>query len=404
MPRRLTCFLRLTILQIVVLVGFSALAAEWSAPVQQLAQRIAATTGPGAVSLDIVNQSSLSKADVDSVNAELRNRLGSLGLRLVPPEQAAATVRITLSENLQGYVWVAKSQLGNAAPVVAIVSAPRLDIGIAVHEPAVFVVRKIQLWTQVDRILDVAVIDSSPPQIVVLDPSKITMYLFQNSHWEQQQAFPITHTRPWPRDLRGRIVLRKDHLFDAYLPGTVCSATASLAISCQSSDDPWPVGNEQIALNAFFSPNRNFFTGALSPGIGKQTTITAFYSAAPMARDKYVLWMLGAADGQVHEADGFNDQTLARLKWGSDLASVKTSCGAGAQLLATSNSDGTTPDTIRAFELPDRDPIPVSQPVEFNGPITSLWTETSGTSAVAVSRNLQTGKYEAFRLAISCGQ
>src|SRR5581483_8222070 len=140
MPRRLTCFLRLTILQIVVLVGFSALAAEWSAPVQQLAQRIAATTGPGAVSLDIVNQSSLSKADVDSVNAELRNRLGSLGLRLVPPEQAAATVRITLSENLQGYVWVAKSQLGNAAPVVAIVSAPRLDIGIAVHEPAVFVV------------------------------------------------------------------------------------------------------------------------------------------------------------------------------------------------------------------------------------------------------------------------
>src|SRR5690349_319933 len=325
-------------------------AADWGGPVQQLAQRIASSTGPGAVSLEIVNQSSLSKADVETVSAELRNRLTSLGLRFVSPEQAAAVVQVTLSENLQGYVWVAKSQQGSAAPAIAMVSTPRPDAGVVVHEPAVLLIRKIQLWSQAERILDVGVIDSSPPQIVVLDPGKIALYSFQNNRWEQQKSYPISHTHPWPRDVRGRVVLRKDRLFDAYLPATVCSASASLELVCKDSDDPWPVGSDLIGLNAFFSPNRNFFTGALSPGIGKQTTVSGFYSAAPVPREKYVLWLLGGVDGQVHEADGFNDQALPRLGWGSDLASVKTNCGSGTQVLATSNGDGSVADTIRAFE------------------------------------------------------
>ena len=404
MPRRFPRCIRPVFFIAVVLVGCLSWAADWSGPAQQLAQQITNTTGPGAVALEIVNQSALTKSDVDTISADLRNRLSALGLRFVPPEQAAAVVRVTLSENVLGYIWVAKSQQGSSAPAVAMVSAPRPESLTAIHEPAVLLVRKIQLWSQSERILDVGVIDSSPPQIVVLDPGKIALYLFQNNRWEQQQSFPITHGRPWPRDLRGRVVLRKDHLFDAYLPGTFCSATASLGVTCHDSDDPWPVGSDLSSLNAFYSPNRNFFTGALSPGIGKQTTVSSFYSAAPVPREKYILWMLGGADGQVHEADGFNDQTLPRLGWGGDLASVKTNCGSGTQVLATSNSDGTAADAVRAFELLDRDPVPVSQSVEFSGPITSLWTETSGSGAVAVSRNLQTGKYEAFRLAITCGQ
>jgi hypothetical protein len=43
-------------------------------------------------------------------------------------------------------------------------------------------------------------------------------------------------------------------------------------------------------------------------------------------------------------------------------------------------------------------------PAEMNGTITSLWTESNGNSVMAVLRNLQTGKYEAYRLAIACGQ
>lgn len=381
-------------------------ASDWSALERQLAQKIAAITGPGAASLDVVNRSSLSQTDVDGIRNALRNQLSAAGLTLVNPDQAAATVQVSLSENLQSYVWVARIQQGNNQPAVEIVSVPRVDPGTPIREPAVLLIRKIQLWSQDDRILDVAVIDSSPPHVIVLDLNKLAMYALQDGKWQLEQSFQIPHSRPWPRDLRGRLVLRKDHLVDAYLPGVFCSSAvqAPLSLSCRESDDPWPLASEPLTLNGFFSPTRNFFTGALAPGIGQERTVPPFYSAAPILREKYVLWVLAGIDGQVREVDGVNVQTLSRPGWGSDMASVKTACGSGSQVLVSSNSEASAPDTVRAYEFPDREPVPVSQPAEIGGNITSLWTESGGSTAVVVSRNWETGKYEAFRLTIACGQ
>jgi hypothetical protein len=202
------------------------------------------------------------------------------------------------------------------------------------------------------------------------------------------------------------LLLRKDHLFDAYLPGVVCSATSGTTfyVHCSQSDDPWPLGSEVSSLNAFFSPTRDFFTGVLTPGIGQQKSVSAFYSAAPIARGNYVLWLFAAVDGKVHTVDGMTDLALSEAGWGSDIASVKSTCGLGWQVLATGNSDGNRPDSVRAFQFPDRDPVAVSEAIAMNGPVIALWTEPSGSTAVAIARNLRTGQYEAFRLAISCGQ
>src|SRR5262249_9887851 len=106
--------------------------------------------------------------------------------------------------------------------------------------------------------------------------------------------------------------------------------------------------------------------------------------------------------GDSHLLDGVSDQIL-RTKWGSDVASVKTSCSSGWQVLAT-RADDSSADSVRAYELPDRDPLAVSEAVDFPGGISALWTEAKGNTAVAVSRNLETGNYEAFRLAVACGQ
>ena len=154
-------------------------------------------------------------------------------------------------------------------------------------------------------------------------------------------------------------------------------------------------------MRAFFASTRNFFTGALTPGVGKYATVPKFYSAALLPREKYTLWLFAAVDGQTHMVDGVSDLT-AKLGWGSDLASVKTACGAGWQVL--SSSPGGREDSVRAFEFPDRDPLAVSAALAFSGPITALWTEAKGDTAIAVARNPETGSYEAFRLAISCGQ
>jgi len=401
----LSCWRRISCVACIAILAAAASAADWSEQERLLSQKIAATTGPAAVSLEVVNRSSLSKTDAASIQGSLRTQLAALGLRFVKPEQSSAVVDVSLSENLASYVLVAQIRQGQNEPAVVMVSVPRSEPLNTVYEPAVMLLRKIQLWSQDEPILDVGVVDTSPPHIVVLEPNRIVLYSLQAARWQQEQAFMIPHTRWWPRDLRGRVLIRKDHLFDAYLPGTTCSSTGSspLAVSCRESDDPWPIGTEPVTLKGFFSPTRNFFTGIVVPGVGRSGTVATFYTAAPIPRDRYTLWLFAGVDGRVHEIDDANEQLLT-TNWGSDIAGVRTSCSSGFQILATSNSDGVSSDTVRAYEFPNRDPIPVSQPLEFSGSITSLWPESGGASAVAVSHNPRTGKYEAFRLAITCGQ
>jgi hypothetical protein len=414
--------------------GLSGQALDWSKAEQQFAKQIAAVTGPGAVAVRQENRSSLSKKDADAANSRLQADLEALGVRAVTPEQAAATVAVSLSENPTSYVWVAEIHLGAAESSVVMVSFLRAGGPAFSHESFPITLRKIPLWSQEDRILDVAVLEEDPPpnpapkHIAVLDAERVSVYRLQGGKWQREQALNISSAGPWPRDLRGRLIAGKDHLFDVYLPGVLChtSAALPLTLSCRQSDDPWPLVGRPVdpeagtstdssflgiskstlsvgsPVNAFFASTRNFFTGALSPGIGKFTTIPKFYSAAFLPRNKYMLGVFAAVDGQIHLVDGVTDQA-ASLGWGSDVASVRTTCGIGWQVLATSS--GNNPgDSVRAYELADRDPVPVSMAADFAGEITALWTEIKGDTAVAVARNQRTGDYEAFRLAATCNQ
>jgi hypothetical protein len=402
-------------------------AADWNGPEQQLARKIVAVTGPGAVALTVENRSSLGKRDSEIIQNGVHVALEALGLRFVKPEQAAATVAISLSENSMSYVWVAEIRQGTGDAAVVLVSAPRPEGPTTSRDSVPLTLSKIPLWTQDDPILDVSVLEesSAPTLIAVLDPNKISLYRQQRGKWQLQQELPITHQRPWPRDLRGRLVPARDHWFDVYLPGAICASGAASAptLNCHDSEDPWPLisgtlnggaaaffpsaglasGASTVVpqMKAFFAPTRNFFTGVLTPGTGKFTTVPKFYSGALLPREKYILWLFATTDGQTHLIDGVSDQVL-RLGWGSDLASVRTACGAGWQVL--SSSPDQVGDSVRAYEFPDRDPVAVSPAIDFSGPVTALWTESRGDTAIAVARNRETGSYEAYRLAMACGQ
>ncbi|MGA8491570.1 MAG: hypothetical protein WB711_14180 [Terriglobales bacterium] len=398
--RRVACFFALALLHVPII-----LAADWRAPEEQLARKIAAATGPGAVTLEVANKSSLSRPEADEIRRGITSELDALGVRLVNADQAAATLQVTLSENLQEYVWVAEIQQGNNEASVVMVTEPRLA-SIAVERPAsALTIRKTLLWTDENRILDIALVNGSPQHMIVLEPENVALLKFQSDRWQQEQSLAVVHAHPWPRDLRGRLALRNDHLFDAYLPGVFCrsSTTAPLTLNCYESDDPWPLGKGQSGLSAFFAPTRNFFTGAMAPGIEKQTTVKPFYSAAMVPRDKYRLWIFSTVDGQVHLLDGISDRTVPKLAWGSDIVSVQSNCGTGWQVLVTGDADEES-DTVNAFEFVDREPMVVSQSVEFNGRITALWADADGSGATAVSQNSETGRYEAYRLSMACGQ
>jgi hypothetical protein len=383
-------------------------ATDWSGPEHQLASKIASATGPGAFAINIVNRSSLSSAQAEEIRRGLLADLATLGVRATSADAAAGTVNINLSEGLQNYVWVAEIHQGSNEAQVQILSMPRPDV--VSTDRAIFpmTIHETPLWTDDSRILDVALISANPQQMIVLGAESINLYQFQQGRWQRQQSLAISHAHPWPRDLRGRLALRKDHLFDAYLPGVFCRSTATtpLAVNCYESDDPWPLGpagTDVTAESAFFASTRNFFTGAISPGVGKQTTTHPFYTAAMVPREKYALWVIDGVDGQIHLVDGITDRIAGKLDWGSDIASVHSGCGLGWQIVVTSNGD-TPGDTVKAFEIPDREFAAVSQPVEFAGKITALWTNSDGSGAMAVSQIAETGKYEADQLSITCGQ
>ena len=402
------------------------LAADWSVPEQQLARKIVAATGPGAVALTVENRSSLSTRESEIVSDGLHSSLETQGLRFVKPEQAAATVAISLSENPNAYVWVAEIRLGDGKAVIEMVSTPHPEGVVSARDSVPLSIRKIPVWAQEERILDVLVLEenTTPTHIAVLGPEDVSLYRLQGGKWQREQALGVTHARPWPRDLRGRLIPGNDHLLDAYLPGVICHSTNGMppTLNCQESDDPWPLvaGSAGSGVSAnfpslvastlpaipqvggFFASTRNFFTGALAPGVGKFATVPKFYSAAFLPRGKYVLWLFAALDGQIHMVDGVNDQP-ARLNWGSDVATLRTACGAGWQVLATS-SGAPGSDSMRAYEFPDRDAVTVSAAVDLGATVTALWTEAKGDTAIAVTRSGERGSYEAFRIAVGCNR
>jgi hypothetical protein len=405
-----------------------ALAADWGAAEQQLAKKIVAVTGPGTVALALENRSSLGRRDSDIVQNGLQGALEQAGIHLVKPEQAAATVVLTLSENATSYVWVAEIHQGAGDPSAVMVSVPRSGHPSTSSESMPITLRKVPLWTQDDRILDVAVLEENAgvSRIAVLGAEDLSTYRLQNGKWQAEQRLGFVHTKPWPLDLRGRLFQNPDRTFSVYLPGLICRITvaaAPMTMSCHDGDDPWPIAAPAASTNSslfpsagagstssvpvsqltgVFAPTRNYFTGVLSPAVGRFNTVPKFFSAASIPREKYTLWLLAGVDGKVHLIDGMNDQP-SNFAWGSDITAVRTGCGAGSQVLATTSGDQAQ-ESIRAYEFPDRDPVAVSAGVDLPGSVSALWTEARGDTAIAIARDRDTGSYDAFRLSLACGQ
>jgi len=401
---------------------------------RQFADRIAAVTGPGAVALDVTNRSSLDEKSVREVRTALEGQLHDRGIRTVTADQSMGTVTVVLSESLREYVWTAEIAIGTDQPRVVLISLPRPPSSIPLVPSLPIKLEKTLLFSQPQPILDAVVIDagegllwdrnSGNARLLVLDADHVAIYhqlpghwgepggiaLPKTAAWELESSLAILHIRTFPRDLRGRLMLRRDHLFDVYLPGVFCrsSATAPLRLDCNASDDPWPLTADETGPNsirAFYASARNFFTGALSPSIGRISNAPAFYSAAPDPRGEYTLWVVTAVDGSVHLIDGVTDQLLRNADVGSEIAYVTSNCVRHQEILIT---DADEPnhnhdhDTLRAIEIPDRDPVVVSPALEFNGSITALWSGWSRFDAVAVTHREDTGQNEAYRISTTC--
>jgi len=386
----------------------AAAAADWSQPARALADKVRAQTGPAAVAISFKNSSSMSATEMSEARRAIEQALRAAGLRFVPPDQAKALVNVTFSENAVGSLWIAQVRPPEGAESVAMVEAARSSAAGAARSSTRVIIRKQLLWLQEQRILDAAVLDptSAAARLLVLAPERVLVLRRDAGRWLPEQELVITHARPWPRDLRGRLQPRRDRLFDAYLPGVLCSSSAQAPITmpCRASDEPWPLTvAEQPPQYAAFAPARNHFTGSIRPGFGELRSTAPFFAAAGLPRENHTLWLFTGLDGALRVTDGASERVIGPRGWGSDVAAVLSGCG-GAQAVISGAGDSLAPDSVVALDVPEREPVAVSQPLEFSGPVTALWSAHDGGGAIAVSKNLKTGLHEAYALTLACAQ
>ncbi len=58
-------------------------------------------------------------------------------------------------------------------------------------------------------------------------------------------------------------------------------------------------------------------------------------------------------------------------------------------------------DSLRAFEIPALEAVPMSAPLAMDGTVTALWTSSDGKSAMAAVRNAA-NEYEVDRVTALC--
>ena len=252
------------------------------------------------------------------------------------------------------------------------------------------------LLEQQEQILDVALVGEA---MLVLSPSRITWRSVGGT-----QSLPVISPRPWPRDLRGHLRVNGG-AFKAYLPGAVCTGAIepSLSVECRASDEPWTLdmGTRGVVL-ANFEAGRNHFDGRLATGTGARKTLAPFYTVGAAEEGGRAYFVVAMVDGRAQIVDGSLAPVGSIVGWGSDLAGTEARCGGGTQILATKAGDAGEADAVRAYGIVNRTAAPLSPALELPGPVTALWS-LGGNAALAVVRDMGSGKFQAYSITVNCG-
>ena len=307
------------------------------------------------------NSSSLPAAEAAKIQPGLAR---ALQRRVREPK--LVEVAVTVSENVRGYILVAEIKRENETAVEMVEFRPAPPAAPA--RPMLSLESKV-VWEQDAPILDLAMMGD---QMLVFDTGGVSRYSRNAGKWERTALAPLVTNL---RDPRGRIVVN-NQMLTAYLPGVTCSGPATLAsaMECEEGGRFKAAGNTQ---------DRGDWRGE-------------FFTSAEAGGDIVV----SEIDGRTHVYDAAHAPQAVFDSWGSDFA-VMPPCN-GQHMIATSNNDRHSADSIAVYDLVNRAPVRVSEPVEFAGPVTALWP--AGDGALAVARNLSTGKYAAYQLALDCSR
>jgi hypothetical protein len=378
---------------------------------------VADILGPGQAQLTLRNVSRIQASEIPLIRKLLEQDLKSRGV-LAGGTESANAIRVTLSENLRERLWVAEVAEGNTTHVTMVHLEPGEAAAIRSTSERV-VLRKEKIAGLVSRadvqgvpVLAAAEINA---HFVVMFADRISVFSSAGGSWTESNSFAMSPNLS--RDPRGILLpTTEGGSFAAYAPGTQCTGSYSLPLNggtqdsgwtvrCRASDDPWPIyqsadASNAPALKAFYNTARDFFTGVVTPNIGAD--LPPFYAAGMIPRAAGgAAVLLAAVDGKVQIVENSVMRAIAGTRdWGSDFAVVRSGCGAGTQVIASSSGEAVS-DSLRAFAIPALEALPESNALAMDGTVTAMWTAQDGKSALAVVRN-GLGEYEVDRVSASC--
>ncbi len=372
----------------------------WNDAVARLANRIGSIAGSqGTISIIVKNSSSLTDADVAAVSQALQVELKRLRFSVVAESSAQTHALVTLSEGAEGYVWVAQMQ-NTDAERLAMVTVQRTN-GIT-SGPLPVIARNL-VWEQPDPFLDFEwheVLGGITSTTTALEPGFVTQHFFgrTDSSTPLRDLLQPASALKVTRDLRGEFIDTPTGNGRALVSGTLCVSSTSWVCG-EPPGGVWPLWH---GIGGHYVQGRNYFTGLdFGQGMAKAKQIP-FYSISFLELDHGQFWITTELDGKARLYQG--DPPAVFSGWGDDIATIKTGCDRQWQVLVTGTGDWMQPDHIQIYEIKDRQATLVGQPLEFPGPILALWPSTDMRSARVVSRNLQTGMYEASIVSVTCSE
>jgi len=379
----------------------------WDQAAASLAAQIVEILGPGQAHLAIRNLSTVPTDEVPAIRKLLEQDLKAHGVT-VAGDESANIIRITLSENVRERLWVAEVTEGSETRVTMVHLA--LDRPREAQPAGGITLRKQVIFTSSEPLLSAL---ETQEGLITLEPEQIVFYIHAADGWHEQSRTSIGQKRPLARDPRGFLLPSANNAgFDAWLPGTHCTGAyvpaqpaADWQMHCGESDDPWPIvqvndAGDTASVKAFFNAARNYFTGVVTPGLG--VDLPSFYSAAFIQRPVGGSALLvNSIDGNVQLTENNVLKPVTGTRdWGSDFAALRSTCGAGTQIIASGSGEAAS-DSLRAYELPALEALPVSAPMAANGTVMALWSAPDGKSVLAVVRGAL-NEYEVDRVTALC--
>ena len=313
--------------------------------VHALAHRMAARLGAnGTPHIALHNMSSLGGNDAGNVRAGFEGALRSDMDHSGPPVE----ITLTVSQDIRGYLLVAEWERDGERIEDMEPWQPDAPAAHAMHTT----VSARIVWEQDTPMLDLAM---TGERMLILEPSAIVIYARGATGWERPDSHALDPA-PVERDPRGRLDVNAD-AFTAYLPGVTCRGTwdPEFSAQCEEGSTTFALAGRQVRL---------------TPGRNTLETPKGVVIAPPV--------------------DG----------WGDDFLGIIAGCASG-EILATAAGDRATPDSVTAFQLIDSQPVRMSEPADLPGPVLALWPAEKG--ALAVVRNLATGRYAAYDIGVDCG-